>query len=237
MAREFGSEIAVPLKEAIAQTEAVTLVASLSATGMTSLKIGGNPNRKTGEAIAPGEVLFVGFNQPTYEIEEMNRVMAEVAHRVTEPRDTLNPAVLWYREQQIKFGSIRFPEVCPKALRVTTTNLYTAENPFLQDLLNGDGIEVGKEYEKERFYDVTRHTEAFFYPSIAVANFAVELKQAYEENPSRFLARGTFGAIETIAEEDFIKLAIIESQPGEQQELVAAITSKYIRRPQLTPAS
>jgi len=78
MAADRGKDIAVPLKQALAETKGITVVRAVPRTGASALKLGYRGAGMRGEAFVRGETIFVGFEIPTFDPKEMNKKIEEL---------------------------------------------------------------------------------------------------------------------------------------------------------------
>lgn len=229
---EFGSAIATTLKEAITQTEGVTLVRTSPARGaITDIKLMVNPDRRIGEALVPGEVLFVGFDQPTYDFGEMNRVIAEIAGKVTHGEATISKAGPYVKDIS-QIGSIRFTEVAPQGITVRTSTVYSTEDPFLQGLFKDVQIEPEQIYTGEQSYTAVRSTHAVFYPSrlfAAVANDFEQFVGADKTTPKwqYYRPQGIFGAMTVLGAKEYLSLSSAHNEIVSLQEVLSKYHPKY----------
>lgn len=184
MAREFGPEIAVPVREAVAKTPGLVLVRSLPIDPeITTLILGTYGDKKV--AYAPGGVLFVAFEQPTYDAGEMNNKMEVLVGNITDGRVASKSKAMVLSPRgldSVDLSYITFDEETDPILRQTkTTDVYSANNPFVQSLLRNTGLpEQPQTYETEQTYHVTRTSYAALYPSVLFANVAAEFKQYHD---------------------------------------------------------
>lgn len=235
MAREFGPEIAAPVKEAVTRTDGLVLVKSLPIDpAIRTLNIGISGDK--GIAYAPGAVLFVALENPTYDLAEITRKRGELVGNITDGRVASNERAVATRSEGkdwINLGYIRFEEEAdPVRVQTKTTKVYSADNPFVQSLLRNAEIAVGQTqtYERERTYHVTRDSYVVVYPSVLFANVAAEFKRYHEmiRGSSRprlsIWYQGFGGAMTSMSGEDFRRLAATDTEQLSLEQVV----SRYI---------
>lgn len=224
---EFGPSVALPLKEAIAQTEGVTLVSIAPARGaITHLKLGIGPKDR-GSALVPGEVLFVGFDRPNYGFDVMNRAIAEVAGKIAVGETSIQKAEI-YGGLGVRLGSITFNEEGQIPIVGHTITTFAAEDAFLRGLLKDIGLEVGQGLENMQSYVPERTTYAVFYPSrlfAAVAGNFGGFLEADQTTPRYEIHRPEhiFGAMTVMLGRDFQRLAVAY----DEREALGRVFSGY----------
>ncbi len=236
--REFGPEIAVPLKEAIAQTEGLSIARVLPTDREYTLKI----DTKIGACFTPGEILFIGFDQPTYDLEAMNKKQAEVVGKIAD-HVAVTGAALWLPDI-VLLGLINFEEDGDAVVRRTTESWHT-KNPFLQSLLRKTQIkvgevfgkvqlrkaqiEVGQLYREEQPLRVIRTSDAIFYPSRSFAALAAELQDYRDDDSSRpkpNFPQGPYGALIHM-DREYFRLAAGGHEESALRQLSAKVAPLY----------
>lgn len=246
MAREFGQEVAPRLKEVIRANKRLTLVGSFPSDINAGLTVEKSSDSSDYEAMAPGEVLIVGCNQPTPRRDNINRMMNEVIMQLTDdlskPDIRLASLRSWSAPRMAHFGMLSYLEQFPGVsvdVKVYQTVICDPKNPYLEHLLKTGGVGIGTSPDKTRSFPVTRRTTAVLYPSVLIAKLAAELKNTYDKDPETFdVARVISGAIITMDEEDLNLLFGAESQERDQQmSVMRLVASRYSRRSRLTAVS
>lgn len=206
---EFGPKGGVPLKDAIAQTEGVTIVRTSPARGAnTSLKLMEHTRNK-GIAILPSEVLFVSFDNPVYcDIPVMNNVISNIANRIRTDNNSVSivTAGTDERESRIHIGSIEFTEKFPQGILAVKSTMYQGKSPFVNELLESSGIVPKRSQDEEQAFDLERTTYAVFYPSRLFAatadNFGQETELGF-----KLQSLGIFGARTVFTKEEYRMIA------------------------------
>lgn len=180
MAADRGKDIAVPLKQALAETPGLSVVRIVPRSTTPLLKLGYSDRGTQGEAFIRGETLFVGFNPSTFAPEGMNKKIAEVTEKISQGEATPSRASI--QPNGLHIGSVYFTEtLAPINLRRTDT--YTTDDPELAKLLASESsIKVGKRRVRKVTYRSTQSSQAVFYPSETLASFAADLKYAIEND-------------------------------------------------------
>lgn len=224
---EFGPDVAVPLKKAIARTEDVTL-SVIRDGGISTFRLWVQPNSGKGEAVVSGDILFVGFNQPTYDFNEMNRVIAEVAGRVEVGENTISEAKIHKRDFHL--GQITFTEKSKELIVRDTITRYSVEDRFLRNLLNWSGLEVEQDYLGQQSFQVIRCTRAVFYPSRLFAALAYDFGVFNEDDKStpfwqKNTPKGIPGAMTVIEGEHYQRL--VTAPADRERSVLEEIFSSY----------
>lgn len=231
--RKFDRRVAPRLKKAIKESNALKLVKSFPQGRMIAFTSGLGSGGVYHMAEFPGELLLVGFVQPTYLPDPINQGIKEVYEKVNVGHNTASysPAQIEWSNSghKIRFGALDYTEEFPGTDIIVynhTDILLSPPNPVLQNILDKQCLTETNSHHVLP----TRQTRVVFFPSLLTAKLAGGLKETYNRNPFRAsVKRAIFGLIETVDMEDYKLLLDAETLPRDKQRLaVQSVAAKYI---------